>query len=83
MAQSMLSSLRTRMRFGLLPLLAVALATSRMHADTDIAAVQQLPVAWQDALSEHHAKPNFGRAAGDDAWSIEEHAELLGSRLWC
>ena len=48
-----------------------------MDANADISAVQQLPTPWQDALKEYHAKPKIGRAAGDDAWSIEEHAQVL------
>ena len=45
MAQSMtmFSSLRTRMRFGLLPLLALTLTALEMHADIDITAMERLP----------------------------------------
>ena len=49
-----------------------------MHADIDISAVQQLPVAWADGLRRQHANPSDrGRAVAADAWSIEEHAQLL------
>ena len=45
----MLSSLPVRMRFGLLPFLALTLTALEMHADIDITAMERLPVAWAGA----------------------------------
>ena len=39
----MLSSLPVRMRFGLLPFLALTLTALEMHADIDITAMERLP----------------------------------------
>ena len=66
------------MRFGLLPLLALTLTALEMHADIDITAMERLPVAWADGLRQQHANPSDrGRAVAADAWSPEEHAQVL------
>ena len=57
---------------------ALALAASCMDSSTDVSAVQQLPVLWQEGLEKHHAQlPCRGRALADDAWSVEDHAQIL------
>ena len=57
---------------------ALALAASCMDSPTDVSAVQQLPLLWQEGLNKHHAQlPFHGRALADDAWSVEEHAQIL------
>ena len=66
------------MRFCWWSLFALALAACYMDSSSNVSAVQQLPAPWQVGLEDYHAKLAYsGKAYADDAWSMDEHAQIL------